>query len=153
MIETKPNRSRSEKMKAVWAARKALEAKPARPVVEEIPERAPELLVEVAPKASVEPVAAPAPEMAASAPSTPETPAQWHQNPLCLCGCGGAIPRKNQIKKQSLFRPGHDARVKSLATRIVAGTAKPEEMPAIAKVMREHIGFLNTRPELAPAFN
>ena len=78
--------------------------------------------------------------------------ATWFQKPCCLCGCGEPLVRHPNPEKQRLFKPGHDARLKSVAARAVAGEVPEHAIPVIAKMLRSRIGFLKTRPELSKAF-
>lgn len=74
----------------------------------------------------------------------------WYELPTCLC-CGEPLKKAKNPKHQSLWLPGHDAKMKGVALNVIRG--KGGEIPEIAKVMRSKIGFLATRPELAPAFD
>ena len=78
--------------------------------------------------------------------------ATWFQNPTCLCGCGEALVRHRNPERQRLFKPGHDAWLKSVAAGVVAGEVPEHAIPEIARMLRNRIGFLRTRPELSKAF-
>jgi hypothetical protein len=82
----------------------------------------------------------------------PDSVEAWTEHPVCLCGCGCSLPRSKSEARQSLFKVGHDARLKSLAARVIKGTASCDEIRAITRALQERIGFLKTRPELAAAF-
>ena len=43
--------------------------------------------------------------------------ATWFQKPCCLCGCGEPLVRHPNPERQRLFKPGDDARLKSVAAR------------------------------------
>src|ERR1022692_4548735 len=76
----------------------------------------------------------------------------WFQKPLCLCGCGEPLVRHPNPERQRLFKPGHDARLKSVAAGVVAGEVPEHAIPEIARMLRSRIGFLRTRPKLSKAF-
>ena len=76
----------------------------------------------------------------------------WYENPTCLCGCGEPLVRHPNPEKQRLFKPRHDARLKSVAAGVQAGEVPEREIPEIARMLRSRIGFLRTRPELLKAF-
>src|SRR5437868_1328460 len=78
--------------------------------------------------------------------------AKWYVRPICLCGCGERLERAKSIESQPLYRPGHDARLKALARKVVAGEILPQKIPAVARLMSKRIGFLKSMPELAAAF-
>ncbi len=50
----------------------------------------------------------------------------------CACGCGA------KVSPPSRFRPGHDARLKSVVMRVVRGKADPSTIPADG-VTREYL--------------
>ena len=76
----------------------------------------------------------------------------WYENPTCLCGCGEPLVRHRNPERQRLFRAGHDARLKSVAAGVLAGEVPEHAIPEIARMLRNRIGFLRTRPELLKAF-
>jgi hypothetical protein len=76
----------------------------------------------------------------------------WFQKPVCLCGCGEPLVRHPNPERQRLFKPGHDARLKSVAAGVLAGEVPEHAIPEIARVMKNRIGFFRTRPELSKAF-
>lgn len=78
--------------------------------------------------------------------------AAWHERPTCLCDCGALLTKATSPKGQRLFRQGHDARLKALAAQVVRGEAPASRIPVIARLMRNRIRFLKTRPELMKAF-
>ena len=78
--------------------------------------------------------------------------AGWFQKPLCLCGCGEVLVKHRNPERQRLFRPGHDARLKSIAAGVLAGEIPEHAIPPTAKMLKNRIGFLRTRPELAKVF-
>jgi hypothetical protein len=78
--------------------------------------------------------------------------ASWFQKPCCLCGCGEPLVRHRNPERQRLFKPGHDARLKSVAAGVVAGEVPEHAIPEIARMLRNRIGFLRTRPKLSKAF-
>jgi hypothetical protein len=80
------------------------------------------------------------------------TEAAWFEKPVCLCGCGEPLVRHPNPEKQRLFRPGHDARLKSVAAGVLAGEVPKDAIPQVAKLLKDRIGFLRTKPELAKAF-
>ena len=80
-----------------------------------------------------------------------EIVARWSEDPVCLCGCGGQVEKK-EGGAQVMFRNGHDAKLKAKALNVIRGKAEPDTIPAIAKALRSRLGFLKSRPELIPAF-
>ena len=76
----------------------------------------------------------------------------WYENPTCLCGCGEPLVRHRNPERQRLFKAGHDARLKSVAAGVLAGEVPEHAIPEIARMLRNRIGFLRTRPELLKAF-
>src|ERR1035438_3922761 len=80
-----------------------------------------------------------------------EMVAAWSENPVCICGCGGPV-KKKEGAAQTMFRNGHDAKLKAEALNVIRGKAEPDTIPEIAKALRSKLGFLKTRPELIPAF-
>ena len=66
--------------------------------------------------------------------------AQFFANPQCCCGCGAKLVKKGGPKTQSLFKPGHDAKLHSLVR-------KGQPLPELARAMRVHIPFLRNYPE------
>src|ERR1039458_9245041 len=80
-----------------------------------------------------------------------EMVASWSENPVCVCGCGDQLDKKSG-SAQTMFRNGHDAKLKAKALNVIRGKADPDTIPAIAKALRNKLGFLKTRPELIPAF-
>jgi hypothetical protein len=77
--------------------------------------------------------------------------AAWHERPTCLC-CGALLVKSTSAKTQRLFKQGHDSRLKALAAQVIRGEAPASKIPVIARLMRNRIGFLKTRPELMKAF-
>jgi hypothetical protein len=76
---------------------------------------------------------------------------EWSASPVCLCGCGGPLVRRKN-RRESLFIRGHDARLKSLARKVLRGEAEPTVIPEIARVMKSRLAFLLKDPELAKLF-
>ncbi len=77
---------------------------------------------------------------------------KWYERPVCLCGCGELLVKADSEKTQRLYKPGHDARLKALARKVVAGEIPAQKIPAVARLLHKRIGFLKTMPELAAAF-
>jgi len=78
--------------------------------------------------------------------------AAWFQSPVCLCGCGEALVRHKSREKQRFFRIGHDAKLKSLASKVLRHEADRAAIPEIARIMKAHLAFLQKDSELAKAF-
>lgn len=72
--------------------------------------------------------------------------AAWIESPTCLCGCGADLKKAKSADGQSNFKIGHDSVLKQTAIKM------PNEVPEIARIMRNRIGFLKTRPDLMKAF-
>src|ERR1022692_4250313 len=77
--------------------------------------------------------------------------AEWSASPVCLCGCLGPLVRRKN-RKESHFIRGHDARLKSLARKVLRGEAEPTAIPEIARAMKSRLAFLLKDPELAKLF-
>jgi hypothetical protein len=177
---TKPpskSETRSEAMKRAWTTRRANTAQAdsavETPVARTVPavdaetdlpsetasenDAAVEAHLALQPDLAVQPDVAPQPVPAAEQDSPvqpvvqPDSVAAWTEHPVCLCGCGESLLRSKPEARQSLYKKGHDARLKSLAGRVIKGTASRDGIPAIARALQERIGFLKTRPELAAA--
>lgn len=84
--------------------------------------------------------------------TTAQKLAAWQQRPTCLCDCGELLVQSASAKSQRLFKQGHDARLKALAAQVIRGEVPASHIPVIARLMRNRIGFLKTRPELMKAF-
>ena len=80
-----------------------------------------------------------------------EMVARWTEKPICVCGCGGQL-EKREGSAQTMYLAGHDAKLKAKALNVIRGKAEPDTIPEIAKALRSKLGFLKTRPELIPAF-
>jgi len=78
--------------------------------------------------------------------------AKWFEKPVCLCGCGEPLVRHRNPERQRLFKPGHDARLKAVAAGVLVGEVPKSAIPEIARVLKNRIGFLKTKPELLKAF-
>ena len=78
--------------------------------------------------------------------------AAWFEHPVCLCGCGEALVRHKSREKQRFFRPGHDAKLRSVAGKVLRHEADPNAIPEIARTMRAQFAFLQKDSELAKAF-
>src|ERR1035437_6883399 len=59
----------------------------------------------------------------------------WFQKPVCLCGCGEQLVRHRNPERQRLFKPGHDARLKSVAAGVLAGEVPEHAIPEIARML------------------
>jgi hypothetical protein len=78
--------------------------------------------------------------------------ADWFAHPVCLCGCDGPLVRQKNPRKQHVFLRGHDAKLQSLASKILRGEASKDQIPEITKALRNFIGFLKELPELRKVF-
>jgi len=67
-------------------------------------------------------------------------------------GAGARFFKADSEKSQRLYRPGHDARLKALARKVIAGEIPGQKIPVVARLLQKRIGFLKTMPELAAAF-
>ena len=65
----------------------------------------------------------------------------WWKRPVCLCGCGEALVRHRNPERQRMFKPGHDARLKSIAAAVLAGDLPREAVPDPAKIVQK-LGLL-----------
>jgi len=78
--------------------------------------------------------------------------AAWFEHPVCLCGCGETLVRHKSREKQRFFRIGHDAKLKSVAGKVLRHEADRAAIPEIAKVMKAHLAFLQKDSDLANVF-
>jgi len=78
--------------------------------------------------------------------------AAWFEHPVCLCGCGEALVRHKSREKQRYFRVGHDAKLKSVAAKVMRHEADRAAIPEIARTMKAHLALLQKDSELAKAF-
>ena len=78
--------------------------------------------------------------------------AEWFAHPVCLCGCDGPLVRYKNPRKQHFFLQGHDAKLQSLAAKILRGEASKDEIPEHTRNLRSCIRFLKKMPELQKAF-
>jgi hypothetical protein len=78
--------------------------------------------------------------------------AGWFEQPVCLCGCGEALVRHKSREKQRFFRPGHDAKLRSVAGKVLRREADRSAIPEIARVMKAHLAFLQKDSEFAKVF-
>ena len=76
---------------------------------------------------------------------------QFMANPRCLCSCGAELPQSKRPEKQTLYAPGHDARVKGQLLKVVRGEAAASSINPAVRTMKAFVKFLSTRPELADA--
>src|ERR1035437_6952878 len=80
------------------------------------------------------------------------TGAEWLAHPVCCCGCGARLEVAKNPERQSSFKPGHDAALKSLLRKINRGEAKPEDIPQAARANVARIKFIQADPEFQKAF-
>ena len=80
------------------------------------------------------------------------TGAEWLAHPVCCCGCGVRLEVAKNPERQSSFKPGHDAALKSLLRKINRGEAKREDIPQSARANLARIKFIQADPESQKAF-
>src|ERR1022692_4208767 len=80
------------------------------------------------------------------------TGAQWLAHPVCCCGCGARLEVAKNPERQSSFKPGHDAALKSLLRKVNRGEAKREDIPQAARANVARIKFIQADPEFQKAF-
>jgi hypothetical protein len=80
------------------------------------------------------------------------TGAEWLAHPVCCCGCGARLEVAKNPERQSSFKPGHDAALKSLLRKINRGEAKREDIPQAARANVARIKFIQADPEFQKAF-
>ena len=78
--------------------------------------------------------------------------AKWWNAPVCICGCCEALVRHPNPDRQWLYRLGHDARLKAVAAGVIRGQIPRSTIPDTARMLKDRIGFLESRTELAKAF-
>ena len=77
---------------------------------------------------------------------------QWAMAPTCCCGCDARLALAKNPEQQKLFKPGHDAALKSLLRKINRGEAKREDIPQEAWANLARIKFIQADPEFQRAF-
>ena len=80
------------------------------------------------------------------------TEAEWLAHPVCCCGCRARLEVAKNPERQSSFKPGHDAALKSLLRKINRGEAKREDIPQAARANVARIKFIQADPEFQEAF-
>jgi hypothetical protein len=78
--------------------------------------------------------------------------AEWLAHPECCCGCRARLDVAKNPERQSSFKPGHDAALKSLLRKINRGEAKREDIPQAARANVARIKFIQADPEFQTAF-
>jgi hypothetical protein len=78
--------------------------------------------------------------------------AAWFDAPVCVCGCGLPLVRHKSPEKQCFYRLGHDAKLKSLARKVLRREADPAAIPEIARLMKTQLVFLRQDQELGKVF-
>src|SRR5450759_3623914 len=78
--------------------------------------------------------------------------AEWLAHPECCCGCRARLDVAKNPERQSSFKPGHDAALKSLLRKINRGEVKSDEIPQAARANRARIKFIQADPEFQKAF-
>jgi hypothetical protein len=78
--------------------------------------------------------------------------AEWLAHPVCCCGCSARLEVAKNPERQSSFRPGHDAALKSLLRKINRGEVKSDEIPQAARANVARIKFIQADPEFQKAF-
>ena len=78
--------------------------------------------------------------------------AEWLAHPECCCGCRARLDVAKNPERQSSFKPGHDATLKSLLRKINRGEAKREDIPQAARANVVRIKFVQADPEFQKAF-
>jgi hypothetical protein len=73
-------------------------------------------------------------------------------HPVCCCGCSARLEVAKNPERQSSFKPGHDAALKSLLRKINRGEAKREDIPQAARANVARIKFIQADPEFQEAF-
>jgi hypothetical protein len=78
--------------------------------------------------------------------------AEWLAHPECCCGCRARLDVAKNPERQSSFKPGHDAALKSLLRKINRGEVKSDEIPQAARANVARIKFIQADPEFQKAF-
>src|ERR1017187_792717 len=78
--------------------------------------------------------------------------AEWLARPECCCGCSARLAVAKNPERQSSFKPGHDAALKSLLRKVNRGEAKREDIPQAARANVARIKFIQADPEFQKAF-
>src|ERR1017187_3969516 len=78
--------------------------------------------------------------------------AEWLAHTECCCGCRARLDVAKNPERQSSFKPGHDAALKSLLRKINRGEVKREDIPQAARANVARIKFIQADPEFQKAF-
>ena len=76
----------------------------------------------------------------------------WSMAPTCCCGCNERIKIAGDQARQTLFKPGHDAALRSLLKKILSGAADRDSIPEAARANLARIKFIQENPQLKRAF-
>jgi hypothetical protein len=76
----------------------------------------------------------------------------WSLAPTCCCGCDQRLEIAGDQARQTLFKPGHDAALRSLLRKVLSGSVPRERIPEAARANLARIKFIQANPELKRAF-
>jgi hypothetical protein len=76
----------------------------------------------------------------------------WSMAPTCCCGCDQRLEVAKNPERQTLFKIGHDAALKSILRKVLRGEVARESIPQAARANLARIKFVQANPELKKAF-
>jgi len=76
----------------------------------------------------------------------------WSMAPTCCCGCDQRLEVAKNPDRQTLFKIGHDAALKSMLRKVLSGEVPRESIPQAARANLARIKFIQANPELKKAF-
>jgi hypothetical protein len=76
----------------------------------------------------------------------------WQMAPVCCCGCDTRLEVAEKPDRQKYFAQGHDARLKSILRKVLAGQMKRADIPQAARTNLARLKFVQASPEFKRAF-
>ena len=76
----------------------------------------------------------------------------WQMAPECCCGCSTRLEISKDPARQKYFAQGHDARLKSILRKVLAGQMKRADIPQAARTNLARLKFVQASPEFKRAF-
>ena len=76
----------------------------------------------------------------------------WSMSPTCCCGCDQRLEVAKNPERQTLFKIGHDAALKSILRKVLSGEVPRESIPQAARANLARIKFIQANPEFKKAF-
>ena len=76
----------------------------------------------------------------------------WGMAPTCCCGCDQRLEIAKTPERQTYFKAGHDAALKSLLRKVLSGSVPREKTPEAARANLARIKFIQATPEFKRVF-